>query len=64
MSLTKNKMQFVKTDSEETAIKLRTLGFTEITEPESDMYCFMNNGKIIFDATKEDRCIYTNVLFI
>ena len=55
-----NKLRFIKTNSEETANKLRSLGFQEIPNADEDFYTFINNVKFVF--AKEDRVFYTNIL--
>lgn len=58
----KTSMNFIKTSDQETAERLRKLGFTEITEPNSSTFCFINDGKkLTFDAEKYDA-VYTNLL--
>ena len=52
---------FIKTSDAETAQKLRNLGYTELTEPHSSTFCFINNGKVAFDEN-ETHCVYTNIL--
>lgn len=59
----KTDMKFLRTDNIEAAERLRLLGFTEITEPNSSTFCFMNNGKkLTFDAD-ELRVVYSNTLY-
>ena len=53
---------FIKTSDSETAEHLRKLGYTELTEPHSSTFCFINNGKVIFDKNDKNKCVYTNVL--
>lgn len=54
--------KFIRTDSLETAHKLKYEGYTEITEPGSKYYCFLNDGnKLNFDA-EENGIVYTNLL--
>ena len=64
----KNKMQFVRTTDPDTAQTLRTLGYTELTEPSSVSYCFINDGKLMFeDGENKDinnKIVYSNVLCI
>lgn len=57
------KMNFIRTSDFETAEKLRNLGFTELTEPSSSTFCFINDGKIVYDNSDE-KCVYTNILCI
>ena len=55
-------MKFIRTDSAETRDKLLYEGYTEITEPGSKYYCFLNDGKKLkFDA-EENGIVYTNLL--
>ena len=62
MDYRKTEYKFIKTSDAETADKLRTLGFTEITEPSSSIYCFINDGKkLTFDVEKFEG-IYTNII--
>ena len=62
MDYNKSDMKFIKTSDKETADKLRTLGFTEITEPNSSTFCFINDGeKLTFDA-ENYNAVYSNVL--
>lgn len=58
-----NKMNFIKTSDLDTAKRLRDLGFTELTEPSSSTFCFINDGKIVYDDVN-DKCVYTNILCI
>lgn len=67
MKETKNKkMQFVRTTDESTAEILRNSGYTELTEPSSATYCFINDGKMIFEEGKDidSKIVYTNMLCI
>ena len=58
------KEKFIRTNNPETAKKLILLGFTEIKEPGSNSFCFLNNGKkLTFEDTKND-IVYTNMLHI
>ena len=59
----KSKMHFLKTNDKQVAEQLRQNGFTELTETLSTCYCFINDGKMTFDAEK-NGCVYTNVLCI
>ena len=61
MKENKNKMNFIRTSDLETRNKLLSLGFTEITEMSSHDYCFINNGKLVFD-NKDNKCVYTNIM--
>ena len=62
----KTKMQFVRTTDESTAQILRNSGFTELTEPSSTSYCFINDGKIVFEEEEEinSKIVYSNMLCI
>lgn len=56
------KYNFIRTSDSDTAELLRKEGFTEITEPSSSAYCFINNGKkLTFDA-EQNGIVYTNLL--
>jgi hypothetical protein len=58
----KSNMNFIKTENLETRHKLLYEGYTEITEPGSKYYCFLNDGnKLNFDA-EENGIVYTNLL--
>ena len=58
----KSDMKFIRTENIETAHKLRYMGYTELTEPGSKYFCFLNNGKkLTFDA-EENGIVYTNLL--
>ena len=62
MDYRKPEKKFIRVSDKETRDKLITLGFTEITEPSSSTYCFINNGKkLTFDAEKYDA-VYSNIL--
>ena len=62
MNYKKTEYMFIKTSDKETADKLRTLGFTEITESGSDTFCFLNDAqKLTFDA-EQYNAVYSNVL--
>jgi hypothetical protein len=62
MDYNKSDMKFIKTSDKETADKLRTLGFTEITEPNSSTFCFINEShRLTFDV-EEYNAVYTNIL--
>lgn len=60
----KNKMNFIRTTDESTAAKLRSLGYTELTEPSSTSYCFINDGKMVFEEGENSKIVYSNVLCI
>ena len=57
------KMQFIKTSDVDTANKLRNLGYTELSEQSSSTFCFINDGKMVFDDENK-KCTYTNILCI
>ena len=58
----KENMKFLRTDNVETAHKLRYEGYTELTEPGSKHYCFLNDGKkLTFDA-EENGIVFSNLL--
>jgi hypothetical protein len=62
MDYKKTEYKFLKTTDSETADKLRTLGFTELTQQDNGVFCFINDGKkLTFDAEKYE-CVYTNLL--
>lgn len=62
MDYKKPNMNFIVTTDAETADKLRSLGFTELTQQENGKFCFINDGKkLTFDAEKYSA-VYTNVL--
>lgn len=62
MDYKKNEYKFLKTTNRETRDKLITLGFTELTEPSSSTFCFINDGKkLTFDVEKYEG-VYTNIL--
>ena len=64
MNYTINEMKFIRAQDIETAHKLRYEKYTEITEPGSDTFLFLNDGKKLnFDA-ELNNCIYTNKLYI
>lgn len=62
----KTKMQFLKTTDSSTAEMLRNSGYTELTEPSTTCYCFLNDGKLTFDGNEEiiKNIHYTNMLCI
>ena len=61
--MNKNNAQFIRTDLPESAERLRALGFTEITEPNSATFIFINNGKLVFEENIKN-CVFTNRLCI
>ena len=65
MKENKTKMQFVRTTDPDTAQLLRANGFTELTEPSSTRYCFINDGKMVFKEGEIDKKInFSNMLCI
>ena len=56
------KMNFIRTSDKETAEQLRVLGFTELTEPNSSIFCFLNDGKKLTFDSEKCNFVYTNVL--
>ena len=62
MNHNKTDKKFIKVSDKETRNRLIELGFTEITEPSSSTYCFLNDGKrLTFDVEKFGG-VYTNVI--
>jgi len=59
-----NKMKFIQTTSSETAHKLRYEGYTELTQPNSDIYFFLNDGQTLRFNLEEFEAFYTNTIFI
>lgn len=64
MDYRKKEYNFIKTTDHETADKLRTLGFTELVQPENGVFCFINDGKKLTFDTEKENCVYTNILHI
>lgn len=66
----KQKMNFIRTTDVDTAKYLRECGLTEITEPNSSTYCFLNNlDQMTFEEDEKQEEIqkkihYTNILHI
>ena len=60
----KSNMQFVRTTDPDMAAKLRSLGYTELTESSSTSYCFINDGKMVFEEGENSKIVYSNVLCI
>ena len=54
-----NKINFVNTDSEETAEILRSLGYTELGK-QGSFFCFINDGKATFSEDVSKTVEYTN----
>lgn len=59
--INKTSLRFIKTQSEQSAEKLRKLGYQEITQQDSKYYTFINNGTFVFDVS--DKIFYTNMLY-
>ena len=59
--INKTSLRFIKTQSEQSAEKLRKLGYQEITQQDSKYYTFINNGTFVFDDS--DKIFYTNMLY-
>ena len=55
----KVKMNFIRTSSEETANKLRELGYIE-TPKQGLYFCFVNNNKQLFSNNELNDITYTN----
>lgn len=62
MDYIKKEFNFIKVSDKETADKLRYLGFTEITEPSSSIYCFINDGKKLNFDVENFGGVYTNIM--
>lgn len=61
----KEKMNFIRTTDESTAEQLRSFGYTELTESSSATYCFINDGKMMFEEDEvKSKIVYSNVLCI
>lgn len=60
-----NKVNFIKTNSEETASTLRSLGYTELNK-QGAFFCFLNDGKQDFskEHITNNTIIYTNKICI
>ena len=54
-------LRFIKTKSQETAEKLRKLGYQEVTQLNSNFYTFIDNRTIVFE--EKDKIFYSNVLY-
>ena len=52
---------FIKTSDNDTANKLRTNGFTEVSK-EGEFYVFLNDGKLNFSEDDNKKMIHTNIL--
>lgn len=62
MDYRKKEYKFLVTTNRETADKLKYEGFTELTQQDNGVFCFINDGKkLTFDAEKYE-CVYTNLL--
>jgi hypothetical protein len=64
MDYRKKEYKFIKVANSETRDQLISLGFTEITEPSSSTYCFINDGKKLTFDVENFGGVYTNVLFL
>ena len=62
MDYNKKEYKFIKVSSSETRDKLISLGFTEITEPSSSIYCFLNDGKKLTFDVENLGGVYTNII--
>lgn len=58
----KMEYKFLRTDNVETAHKLRYEGYTELTEPGSKSFCFLNDGKKLRFNAEENGIVYSNIL--
>ena len=58
-----NKLRFIRTTDKETRQKLLDLGYTELPQSSSNVFCFINDGKLVFDDDNK-KCVYTNMLCI
>ena len=61
--MNQGKLNFIHTSDEETRQKLIDLGYTELPKTSSNMFCFINDSKMVFDDL-DNKCIYTNMLCI
>lgn len=52
---------FIQTQDEETAIQLRSLGFTELPK-QGSFFIFINDGKANFTSDEKKKLVYTNIL--
>lgn len=62
MDYRKKEYKFIKVANSETRDKLISLGFTEITEPSSSTYCFINDGKKLTFDVENFGGVYTNII--
>ena len=62
MDYNKKEYKFIKVTNRETRDKLISLGFTEITEPSSSAYCFINDGKKLTFNVENYGGVYTNII--
>ena len=62
MNYIKEGYNFIRVSDKETADKLRAFGFTEITEPSSSTFCFINDGKKLTFDVENYGGVYTNIL--
>lgn len=58
----KSNMKFIRTDNKETRNKLLYEGYTEITEPGSKYFCFLNDGKKLNFNAEENGIVYSNII--
>lgn len=58
----KSDMKFLRTDNVDIAHKLRYEGYTELTEPGSKYYCFLNDGKKLTFNAEENGIIFSNIM--
>lgn len=61
--MSQNNFNFIRTTDNETRQKLLDLGFTELPQPSANVFCFINDGKLVFDDVNQ-KCVYTNMLCI
>lgn len=54
-------LRFIKTESQETAERLRKLGYQEVTQLNSNFYTFIDNRTIVFE--EKDKVFYSNMLY-
>lgn len=62
MDYRKKEYKFIKVTNSETRDKLISLGFTEITEASSSIYCFINDGKKLTFDVENFGGVYTNII--
>lgn len=54
---------FIQTQDKETAIQLRSLGFTELPK-QGSFFIFINDGKANFTLEEKKKMIYTNIMSV